>query len=89
MKSVSIKTNAHIVANDACALYHLARSGAGLAIVPSLLADDNVASEKVEFVMPDGELDVIDVFAAWPSNAPRNGLIRLLIDALSKELADE
>ena len=80
----TIKPNAHIHANDAQALYRLARAGAGLAIVPDFLASDDVEAGAVKYVLPDWELRSIDVFATWPANAPKHGLIHLALDALNQ-----
>lgn len=85
-KPFTVKTNAQINANDARALYQLVCSGAGLAIVPEMLAENDIASGDVEIVLPDWDLGTIDVFAEWPSNAPRNGLIRILVNHLAGEL---
>ncbi len=84
-KQVSIKPTAHIAANDALAVYHLARAGAGLAVVPEFLIEAGTASGDVKYVLPDWKLDPIEVFAEWPSNAPKNGLINLLIDEISPD----
>lgn len=81
---VTIKPDAHIFANDAQALYRLARAGAGLAIVPDFLAEADVTSGLMQYVLPDWELSAIDVFAVWPANAPKHGLIHLALDALSE-----
>lgn len=86
-KPVTVKTSSQINANDARALYHLIVSGTGIAIVPELLAKDDIASGKVKFILPDWELQTINVFADWPMNAPRKGLVRLLVDKLSQDLA--
>lgn len=86
-KPVALKTNGQITVNDVRALYHLARAGAGLAIVPDYLAEDDIAAGRVQHVLPDWQLDPVDVFAVWPANAPRHGLIRLLVDWLTQELA--
>ncbi|WP_439155764.1 LysR family transcriptional regulator [Yoonia sp.] len=80
----TIKPEAHIFANDAQALYRLARAGAGLAIVPDFLARDDVEDGSMTYVLPDWKLRAIDVFAVWPSNAPKHGLIHLALDALSQ-----
>ncbi len=80
----TIKPEAHIFANDAQALYRLARAGAGLAIVPNFLASEDVEAGSMRYVLPDWELRAIDVFAAWPANAPKHGLIHLALDALSQ-----
>lgn len=82
---VTIKPDAHISANDAVAMYRLARAGAGLAVVPECLAEADVASGLVEYVLPKWTLESIDVFATWPSNAPRHGLIKLFINEISQK----
>lgn len=78
------KPEARVFANDAQALYRLARAGAGLAIVPDFLADEDVQAGTMGYVLPNWKLRVIDVFAAWPANAPKHGLIHLALDALSQ-----
>jgi DNA-binding transcriptional LysR family regulator len=82
---VTIKPIAHISANDAHALYRLALAGAGLTIIPDFLTYEGIKSGEVVHVLPDWEPDRVKVYADWPSNAPKNGLIKLLIDELSKE----
>ena len=86
-KPIKIKPTAHIAANDAFAVYQLVRAGAGLAVVPELLADEDVKSGVVQYVLPEWKLEAIDVFAEWPSNAPKYGLISLLVDAISPSLS--
>jgi len=71
--------------NDAQGLYRLARAGAGLAMVPEFLAAEDVASGRIAYVLPEWELDPLEVFATWPSNAPKNGLIALLVGELGKD----
>jgi DNA-binding transcriptional LysR family regulator len=78
-KQITIKPTAQIATNDALALYRLARSGAGLAVVPEFLAEEGVRAGVVKYVLPEWKLDPIEVFATWPSNAPKNGLIKLFI----------
>lgn len=88
-KPIILKTNVKISVNDARALHHLVRSGAGVAVLPELLMEDDIHAGLVTVVLPDWKLYEIDVFAEWPSNAPRKGLIRLLIDKLSNDLSGE
>ena len=85
-KPVTLKPGSQISSNDARALFHLVRSGAGIAIVPELLTEDEIASGDVTLVLPDWDLEAINVFAEWPSNAPRNGLIRLFVNKLAEDL---
>ncbi|NKB75668.1 MAG: LysR family transcriptional regulator [Gammaproteobacteria bacterium] len=84
-KLVSINPTARISANDAQALYRLARFGTGLAIVPEFLATEDIDSGTVEHVLPDWNLDPAYVTAAWPANAPKHGLIKLLVNELSQD----
>jgi DNA-binding transcriptional LysR family regulator len=80
----TIKPDARIFVSDAQALYQLAKAGAGLAIVPDFLASADVGSGSMKYVLPDWDLHAIDVFADWPANAPKQGLIHLTLDALSQ-----
>lgn len=81
--TVSLKPAAHIAANDALALYNMAKAGAGLAIVPGFFATDDIQRGVVQEVLPRWHLAPINVYAAWPANAPKNGLIKLLVNELS------
>ena len=83
-KSISIKPKAHISVNDALALYRFARSGAGLAVVPEFLAEEGIRQDVVKYVLPGWKIEPINVFAAWPSNAPKNSLTALFINYISK-----
>ena len=82
-KPIKIKPTAHITANDALAVYHLARAGAGLAVVPEFLAEEGVKSGVMQYVLPAWKLEPVEVYADWPSSAPKFGLINLLVDAVS------
>ncbi len=82
-KAVRIKPTAHMFTNDAQALHRLARAGAGLAIVPDFLVADDLASGKMALVLPNWQLPSIGVFAEWPANAPKHGLVHLLLNSLT------
>lgn len=84
-QQITIKPTAHIAANEALAMYRLARSGAGLAVVPEFLAAESIASGAMKYVLPDWQLDPINVFATWHSNAPRHGLIKLFVDEIGPD----
>ena len=81
--SKQIKPQSHMVTNDAQALYRLSRAGAGLAVVPEFLVEEDIASGHMAHVLPSWSMGPIDVFAEWPSNAPKGGLIHLALDHLS------
>jgi DNA-binding transcriptional LysR family regulator len=77
-----VKPESRVSVNNAYALCQLARGGAGLAIVPEFLTEQDIAAGDLQTVLPDWTIDAIDVFAVWPSNAPRDGLTRHLINFL-------
>ena len=85
---ITVKPQASIVTNDAQALYRLSKAGAGVAAVPEYLAADDVNSGLVKWVLPDWKLQPVQVYANWPSNAPKDGLIRLLLNHLSGHLSE-
>ena len=70
--------------SDAHALYALARSGVGLAVVPAYLATEDLNAERIEHVLGDWRLEPIQMYLEWPTNAPRSGLIRLCVDEINK-----
>lgn len=82
--SVRINPKAKLTTNDAQALYRLARAGAGLAIVPEFLAAEDLKQDRVVNVLPHWAPYRVEVFANWPANAPKNGLIHLFLDEIAK-----
>lgn len=60
----------------------MARAGTGLAIIPEYFTDPLVEAGELEYVLPDWAVASIDVFAVWPSNAPKNGLVKHLVKFL-------
>lgn len=69
--------------NDAQALRHLARSGAGLAMLPDRLVARDIREGHLIRIGPDWLLDRIGVYVTWPPNAPKGGLIAHLVSALA------
>ena len=84
-KTVKIKPAPHMFTNDAHALHSLALAGAGLAIVPEFLATSDINNGTMEMVLPDWELPSISVFAEWPANAPKHGLIHLALNLFTSK----
>ena len=83
-KSVTLKPPSRISVNDAHALYQFARSGAGLALVPEFLAEDDVKAGIMEYVLEDWHAEDLGIYAVWPQNAPKSGLTRTLVDHLAR-----
>ena len=82
-KAITLKPASCISVNEAYALYQFARCGAGLALVPDFLAENDERAGILEYVLPDWMAEDIGVFAVWPHNAPKGGLTRFLIDHLA------
>lgn len=82
-RKVTIKPNSHISSNNAFSLYRLALEGAGITIVPEILAERDLAKGEVVEVLADWKLQPIEVFAEWHSNTPKKGLVHQVLDALS------
>ncbi len=80
---IKIKPKARVFANDVLALYRMATNGLGVTSIPRFLAAEGVKHNLLEYVLPNWQLDRLHVFAEWPANAPKHGLIHLLINALA------
>jgi len=83
-RPVTIKPEPCMSCNDAHALYRLVCAGVGYTIVPEYLAEDDVTAGRVEFLLPEWEMSPIDVFAVWPANAPKHGLVHLMLKELGR-----
>lgn len=83
-KTMKIKPSPHMFTNDAQALHRLATAGAGLAIVPEFLVAPDIERGVMDYVLPDWSLRPVSVFAEWPANAPKHGLVHLALSALQQ-----
>ena len=81
-RSVRIEPKGQISADSSLAVYRFVKSGAGIAIVPKFLISDDVANGDVQQLLADWELDALDVFAEWPSNAAKDSIVRLFVAEL-------
>ena len=84
-RPVNFAPRARLTVNDAQAMYRLAQAGAGMGIVPTFLAERDVAEGSMAYVLPEWELPTLSVFAVWPANAPKHGLIHLALNALGSD----
>lgn len=82
-QAVALKPASRVRVNDAHALYRLARAGAGLAIIPEFLAEADIAAGTMRRLFPDWRVDPVGVFAVWPPNAPKDGLVKHLVEFLA------
>lgn len=83
-KPAQMSAKGQITADSSLAVYQFVKAGAGIAIVPQFLTENDVAAGVVQIVLPDWELDALDVFAEWPSNASRHGIVRLFVSEIAE-----
>lgn len=83
---VSIKLNFHptICVDSVEAMTELARQGVGLATVPDYLVGDALLSGELVHLLPDWQIEPIEVFAVWPIQTNKTSLSHLLINYLYK-----
>lgn len=85
-QTVIAKRPSRISANNADALSRLAVGGAGLALVPDFLIEEDVAKGSLQYVLQDWAVEPLDVFAVWPANAPKDGLIKHFVNYVSASM---
>lgn len=78
-KIVIEKRKTSLSVDNAQALCQLACAGAGLALLPEFLIYPDVQAGNLDYVLEDWSVDPINVYAVWPSNAPKDGLINLYL----------
>ena len=81
-RSVIIEPKGQISADNSSAVYRFVRAGAGIAIVPHFLTIDDAMHGDVQYVLPSWEIEALDVFAEWPRNATKDGIVRLFVTEL-------
>ena len=84
-QKILIRPAPRISVNEAHALYFLARSGAGLAIIPEFLTREDADAGFIQKVLPDWKPTPVGVFAVWPPNAPKEGLTALFVKFLAEK----
>lgn len=68
--------------NDALAMCQMARAGAGVAILPSCLVEQDIEQGRLVRLVPDWLLPKIGVYAVWPPNVSKTGLAMRLVEDL-------
>ncbi|MEM8797951.1 MAG: LysR family transcriptional regulator [Pseudomonadota bacterium] len=74
-----------ISVNDANALYRLARGGAGLATLPDFLIETDLENGALVHLLPEWTVEPVGVYAIWPPNAPRGGLVSRFVGFLAED----
>ncbi len=80
---VTLRPVGRIVSTDARAVYEFARAGVGVAAIPQFLASDDIRAKNMVSLLPKWQLSPLQAFAEWPTNAPKHGLVKLLLENIS------
>lgn len=78
-----MKPDSRISVNDAHALCKLTRSGAGLAIIPDFLVEADITMGALRPVLSKWAVQSVGVYAVWPSNVPKDGLVKNFVEFLA------
>ena len=81
---IEIEISPRIVASDMMAVRSLTLQGAGVAILPSFLAREDIASGKLAELLTEAVLPAINVFASFPHHRASLSKIRVLIAELQR-----
>lgn len=84
-----VKVSGRFQTNDALALRRAAISGMGIAILPRLVADRDVADGHLQMVLPDWEPEELGMYALYASRNHLPAAARALIDFLAARMGRE
>ena len=85
-KQSKIKLNKRVTVNDGYAMCNFAAEGLGLLTSPLYLVEDYIKEGRLVEVLPNWQVESIDVYAIWPANTPRTGLTHRFVDYLLETL---
>lgn len=86
---VQVTPRGAVGANGLRAVFRLMEAGAGLALMPDYLVAEGLAAGRLSAVLPDWEVEPLDVVAEWPEGAAARSLPRLLAAHLRDAAATE
>ena len=86
VRTIQIEPDGQISADNSLAVYRFVKAGAGIAIVPHFLTIEDTAKGDVQYLLPGWELDALDVFAEWPKDAQKDGIVRLFVNELTESV---
>ena len=84
---IEIEISPRIIASDMMAARSMTLEGAGVAILPSFLAREDIEAGKLAELLPEAGLPAINVFAAFPHHRANLSKIKVLIAELQREPA--
>ena len=82
---IEIEISPSIIASDMMAVRSMTLEGAGVAILPSFLAREDISCGKLTELLPEAGLPAINVFASFPHHRANLSKIKVLIAELQRE----
>jgi DNA-binding transcriptional LysR family regulator len=73
-KSVVVNYQANLLCDSVDAAYQLAIAGAGLSSPPDFLVERDIKEGKLVEVLPEWQMEPLNVYAVWPQNLLKNNL---------------
>ena len=73
-KSVIVNYQANLMCDSVDAAYQLAIAGAGLSSPPDFLVEKDIKEGKLVEVLPEWQMEPLNVYAIWPQNLLKNNL---------------
>ena len=86
-KQAKVTINKRVTVNDGYAMCKFATEGLGLLTSPLYLVEKYLAEGQLVEVLPDWQVEAIDVYAIWPANTPKNGLTQRFVDYLLEAMS--
>lgn len=81
-ETTQVSVVSHFSANEATALLKAAMAGGGIAMLPTYLANPNVAMGALQVVLPDWQVPALTIYALYPSRRNLSPAVRALLDYL-------
>ncbi len=86
-EAMQVSVSSHFSANDATVLLQAALAGAGVALLPTYLANPYLASGALQAILPDWDVPLMTIYALFPSRRHLPPAVRALLDFLVQRFA--
>ncbi len=83
-RSFEMEVSPRMIVSDMTALHRMVLAGAGLAVLPAYLADDDMAAGRLVDVLPGLGLSRLEMFVAYPRDRASLRKVAVLLDELSR-----
>ncbi|MBL4918463.1 LysR family transcriptional regulator [Szabonella alba] len=84
---VTVPVSSRVTLNNGEAMRDFALAGLGLAMLPGFIAAPEIATGRLEQILPDHPTRALPIHALWPPVSPMPAKLRALVDHLSSELS--